>query len=167
VFTHILVPTDFSEPSDAALAYARVVAAKFGSTLHLLHVIESPLASGPLGAEVYVPDTPAAQRALYDNAISFLAHRITPDDRARFDATSEIITGVTARAILDHARERGIDLIVMGTHGRSGMAHLLMGSVAERIVRHASCPVLTVRSAGAAQPAFLDANANLIPVDAA
>ena len=166
MFTRILVPTDFSEQSDAALAYGRVLAARFGSTLHLLHVIESPLATGPLGAEVYVPDTPATQQALFEKASSFLEHRVTPADRARFNATSEIITGTTARAILDFAQERHVDLIVMGTHGRSGMAHLLMGSVAEKIVRNASCPVLTVRSAAFAEAVSVDAVANLIPMNA-
>jgi nucleotide-binding universal stress UspA family protein len=150
MFTRILVPTDFSEPSDAALDYARAMAAKFGSTLQLLHVVEAPFVSGPFASEVYVSEMPAVQMELFEDAKARLGHRLTPSDRARLHATSEIICGGSARSIIDYAAERGIDLIVMGTHGRSGMAHLLMGSVAEKVVRGAPCPVLTVRTAPAA-----------------
>ena len=147
MFTRILVPTDFSESSDAALTYARLLAGKFGASLHLLHVFESPFVAGGVGPEVFVDDSPAVQAELLEEAKNRLRHRVTPADQEQYGATTEIISGHSARAILDYATDRKMDLIVMGTHGRSGMAHLLMGSVAEKVVRGAPCPVLTVRRA--------------------
>jgi nucleotide-binding universal stress UspA family protein len=144
MFTRILVPTDFSEASDAALEYARILAAKFGSTLHLLHVVETPVM---ISSEVYIAESLDVQAALFEDGRKRLAERITPSDRARFNATSEILSGTSARTIVEYASEQSIDLIAMGTHGRSGVAHLLMGSVAEKVVRSAACPVLTVRRA--------------------
>jgi universal stress protein A len=146
-FTRILVPSDFSAASDAALEYARIVAAKFGATVYLLHVIEAPFVTGPLGTEAYITDVPAVQQELFDDAKARLAHRVTADDRTRFNVVTDTYGGTSARTIVDYANEHGIELIVMGTHGRSGMAHLLMGSVAERVIRTAPCPVLTVRQA--------------------
>jgi nucleotide-binding universal stress UspA family protein len=143
MFTHILVPTDFSEPSDAALEYARFLAAKFGSTLHLLHVVEVPIM---VGSEIYIAESPDVEAALVEQARKRLAERVLPADRGRFNATSEVVTGATAPAIVEYATQQHIGLIVMGTHGRSGMAHLLMGSVAEKVVRSAPCPVMTVRT---------------------
>jgi nucleotide-binding universal stress UspA family protein len=148
MFTRILVPTDFSEPSDAALDYARVLAGKFGASLHVLHVVETP--SAMMSPEVYIADSPEAQVQLFEDAKNRLQHRVTPNDRTRYAATTEIVSGPNARSIVNYATERGMDLIVMGTHGRTGMAHLLMGSVAEKVVRDAPCPVMTVRRAPAA-----------------
>ena len=146
MFTRILVPTDFSEPSDAALQYARMVAAKFGASINLLHVFEPPLyLAGVVSSEVYVADTSAIQAELMEQAKNNLAERVTAGDRERYGATTEIVTGQTASSIVKFATEQHMDLIVMGTHGRSGMSHLLLGSVAEHVVRTAPCPVLTVR----------------------
>ena len=142
--TRILVPTDFSETSDAALAFAKTVAASFGASLHLLHVFEDPFVTGAFAAEAYVPMAPATREALLKDAVTRLNQRLTPEERARFQATTEVVTGVSATAIVEYAQDYGIDLIVMGTHGRTGMSHLLIGSVAERVVRIAACPVLTV-----------------------
>ena len=143
---HILVPTDFSTTSDAALDYARDVAERFGATLHLLHVLQDPFINGPLVSEAYVTDTPGVRTTIMDDAKTRLSHRLTPRDREAFDAHEEVVFGRGADTIVEYAADRGIDLIVMGTHGRTGMAHLLLGSVAERVVRTAHCPVLTVRS---------------------
>jgi universal stress protein A len=151
MFTRILVPTDFSEPSDAALEYARGMAARFGATLNLLHVLEAPFVTGPLGSEAFTPEVPAVQAELFEQARTRLRHRVLPD-AAGYLTTTEIVAGTSARSILDYARERGVDLIVMGTHGRTGMAHLLMGSVAEKVVRGAHCPVMTVRAAASEVP---------------
>jgi nucleotide-binding universal stress UspA family protein len=147
MFRRILVPTDFSEPSDAALAYARVLAGRFGASLHVLHVFESPFVAGSVSPEVFVDDSPAVQAALFEEAKNRLQHRVTAADREQFGATTEIVSGRSARTIVDYAIGRNMDLIVMGTHGRSGVAHLLMGSVAEKVVRTAACPVMTVRRA--------------------
>jgi nucleotide-binding universal stress UspA family protein len=78
------------------------------------------------------------------------ASRVVPADRARYGITTEIMTGRSATTIVEYAADQHVDLIVMGTHGRTGLAHLFMGSVAEHVVRKAPCPVLTVRQAPAA-----------------
>jgi nucleotide-binding universal stress UspA family protein len=142
--TRILVPTDFSGTSDAALEFAKTIATNFGASLHLVHVFEDPFVTGAFAAETYAPMPPATRAALLDDATTRLGHRLPAEEEARFHGTTEIITGISAPAIVEYARERDIDLIVMGTHGRTGMAHLLIGSVAERVVRTAHCPVLTV-----------------------
>ena len=145
MFTHILVPTDFSEPSDAALDYARTLAASFGSAVHLLHVVEAPFVTGPLGTPVFVAEGLTVHGQLFEEAKGRLEKLVTAADRSRGNVTTDVIVGTSARTILDYALDHGMDLIVMGTHGRGGMAHLLMGSVAEKVVRSAPCPVLTVR----------------------
>jgi len=152
--TTILVPTDFSEPSDAALDYAATLAAKVGASLHLLHVFEDPyVTGGAFAAEMYAPIGPDLRESLYQEAKARLAGRLVKIGGARFNATAEVYSGPTAKAIAEYAKKNGVDLIVMATHGRGGMAHLLLGSVAERVVRTAPCPVLTIRTAAALEPA--------------
>ena len=160
MFTRILVPTDFSATSDAALVVARTMAERFGASLQLLHVLEDPFV-GALGTELLITETPEIRAAMLDHANDLLARRITPAGRDQSHATGEVVMGHGARTIVEYAGEHGIDLIVMGTHGRGGLTHLLLGSVAERVVRTALCPVLTVRghepakepAEAAAQPA--------------
>jgi universal stress protein A len=142
--TSILVPTDFSDTADAALDYAFVIAARFGAAVHLLHVIDDPFVAGGLGAEAYIAEAPVLRSALLNDAQSRLAHRAVPR-HAGATLDSEVLFGHGAKTIAEYAQERGVNLIVMGTHGRTGVAHLLLGSVAERLVRIAPCPVLTVR----------------------
>jgi universal stress protein A len=144
----ILVPTDFSEPADAALTYAIDLAAKIGARVSLVHVFEDPFAGGLYAGE-YVP-MPAEMRA---EIIADLWRRLADvvARRGHTELNPELLIGPTARAIVEGARDRNVDLIVMGTHGRGGIAHLLIGSVAERVVRTAECPVLTVRSKTAGQ----------------
>jgi len=143
--TRILVPLDFSTTSDAALDFAKTVAGSFKASLHLLHVFEDPmLATG--FAEAYAPLPPDTRAALIDDAGTELANRLPGDERSRFRATTDVISGFSATAIVEYAQDHDIDLIVMGTHGRTGLAHLVIGSVAERVVRLAQCPVLTVRA---------------------
>ena len=166
MFTRILVPTDFSGPSDSALDYARTLALKFGASLHLLHVLESPVATGPFPAEMYLTDMPGVQMALMKDAQERLTHRVRPSDRAHYAATSEVIIGRSAQVIVSCAAERKIDLIVMGTHGRTGLAHMLMGSVAEHVVRTAPCPVLTVRETPVTQKEPAGVTAATVPVTA-
>ncbi len=149
MFKRILVPTDFSDPSDAAFDYARALAAPFGSTIQLLHVVEPPLDTSTFTNEVYVGNVPSIYEALAKEAQSQLDVRISPADCARYGLRTEVVTGQSAPVILEHALDQHIDLIVMGTHGRTGLAHLFMGSVAEHVVRKSVCPVLTVRYAPA------------------
>lgn len=141
----ILVPTDFSPASDAALGCARRLATRFGASLHLLHVLEDPPVGGTFGSEFYLADSPDMRTARLNDARDRLAHRMMPVDRSQVHATPEVIFGQSAQTIVDYAADGDVDVIVMGTHGRGGMAHLLMGSVAERVIRTAPCPVLTVR----------------------
>lgn len=143
--TRILVPTDFSAPSDAALAHARKLAAGFGASLHLLHVLDDQSAGGAFGSEFYLADPPDVHAARLKNAQQRLAYRVTSHDPSGAYATTEVTVGKSAQTIVDYAADGDFDAIVMGTHGRGGMAHLLVGSVAESVIRRAPCPVMTAR----------------------
>jgi nucleotide-binding universal stress UspA family protein len=137
----ILIPTDFSETSDVALAYATDMALGLGARLYLLHVArktgEPADANVPLGRF----ETAAQER---------LDLRVTPQDHARLRPEYAVRVGTPAEEIVRYAGDRDVDLLIMGTHGRSGVAHLLLGSVAEHVVRTAPCPVLLVRHPKAA-----------------
>jgi universal stress protein A len=141
--TRILVPIDFSGDADAAFAYASALAATVGASLHLLHVVEDPLAAGVWSSEIYTAEIAGLQINLVRDAEQRL--RGYASGKAG-EITTEVRTGHVARAVLEFAKENAIDLIVMGTHGRTGLAHVVMGSVAERVVRLAPCPVLTLRA---------------------
>jgi len=141
---NVLVATDFSEPSDTALAYGRELARTFGATLHVLHVAENLAARA--AADAYPMALPEMQRDLEHEAWTRLEATVTSDDRRTLRAKAVVLTSnAPAAAIVEYAQEATIDIIVVGTHGRGAVAHLLMGSVAERVVRTARCPVLTVR----------------------
>lgn len=143
----LLVATDFSPAADAALDIARTIAARFDASIHLLHVAEDPLLTEGLMAEAYVHASPIPRSRILDEALGRVEGRLTPDDRVRFRATANAIFGAPATTIVQYAADRRDDLIVMGTHGYTGVRHLLFGSVAEAVVRTAPCPVLTVRQA--------------------
>lgn len=142
---NILVATDFSEPADAALTYGRTLARSFDATLHVLHVTQDIYLQA-FGSEAYVAPVPDLQRDIDDAARKHLDELLIDSD-ASGPATRKVLrtSNSPARSIVEYAREESVDLIVMGTQGRGGVAHLLMGSVAERVVRTAPCPVLTVR----------------------
>ena len=148
MFNRILVPTDFSPPSEAALEYARAVATRFGASLHLLHVVDDPYRA-VYAAEVYVPEVEGLRDDLLAYGVARLEDRLAASDVRELRATTAAVIGAPAWSIVEYAGAHDIDLIIMGTHGRGGMSHLLMGSVAERVVRTAPCPVLTVRGAPA------------------
>jgi len=99
-----------------------------------------------MSVDSYPPDLPELRRVMVDEATARIGERLSANDRTVFGATGEVLFGSGARCIVDYATEHDIDLIVMGTHGRTGMSHLLMGSVAERVVRTAPCAVMTVRT---------------------
>ena len=139
VITQILVPTDFSEPSERALTYARDLAHQFHASLHVLHVVNRQLLAEGLAAEPFMSDGTAMGSDMVEDAQRRL-HKQAPEA-----ASADVVFGYAARSIVEHASRLGIDLIVMGSHGRTGIAHVLLGSVAEAIVRTAPCPVLTVR----------------------
>ena len=140
---NILVATDFSEPSGVALAYGRDLARSYGARLHVLHVVDDVMLH-------YTPEVafvgPDLQRDLDERANRELNALITDDDRLR-GALPVIERGLhPAEAIVNYAKANAIDLIVAGTHGRGLVKHFLMGSIAERVVRTAPCPVLTVHA---------------------
>jgi universal stress protein A len=139
----ILVPFDFSEPSTRALDCAKVMAERFGATLDVMYVVPNPYLADPTGVSGPLP--PDFLDNLVEDARSGLDKSLPPADRERFKAGTIVKVGDARSEILAYAQSEHVDLIVMGTHGRGGMAHLVLGSVAERIVRAAPCPVLTVR----------------------
>jgi nucleotide-binding universal stress UspA family protein len=139
----VLVPTDFSEPSAKALAYGKELARLFKSELHVLHVIEGLVDSFPVAG--YVASLPEFSSGLERHAKRELAELLSETERQELRAVLATRTGSPSKEIGRYAEEQAADLIVMGTHGRGMMAHLLLGSVAERVVRTAPCPVLTVR----------------------
>jgi nucleotide-binding universal stress UspA family protein len=141
----ILVATDFSEPSDAALAYGRELARTFAASLTVLHIVDNILTRA-YGAEGVVLVDQELQREIETSAQRQVDALLFDEDRQALGAVGLVITSNSpSAAIVTYARDASVDLIVMGTHGRGAIAQLLMGSVAERVVRIAPCPVLTVR----------------------
>jgi nucleotide-binding universal stress UspA family protein len=142
---NILVATDFGEASDAALAYGRALARMFGATLHLVHVTQNVYTKA-FGGETYTSLFPELQQDLDDAAREQLDRLLIDNDPDAPPCKRVVLTSNTpAYAIVGYAKDANVDLLIMGTHGRTAVAHLLMGSVAERVVRTAPCPVLTVR----------------------
>ena len=140
-FSHILVPTDFSSGSRLALDYALQLARRLDASVHVLHVTEDPAIAG-MWTEGYV-DLDELRKERRCGARHLMNQLLT--DVGQGNITDEITAGPVARMITSAAADRGADLIVMGTHGRTGLAHALVGSVAERVMRTAGCPVVTVR----------------------
>lgn len=150
---NILVATDFSDSSTVALDYGRALARVFGARLHLLHVVEVFVVdSAAFGAAAAV--LPSLQLELEKSAEETLKKLITAEDRGELKAVAALRSVDTpAHAIVAYARDEKIDMIIVGTHGRKGLSHVLLGSVAEKVVRLAPCPVLTVRQPAAAKSA--------------
>jgi len=139
---HVLVPIDFSPYAEQALAYAITIAQKLQARVTLLHVIQPPLVAGAdMGAWPSPTFLQELETAITRDMAGYLA-RVTA---ARLAGEIVIVHGVPFQEILDTAKARQVDLIIMGTHGRTGLSHILLGSVAERVVRLAPCPVLIAR----------------------
>ena len=142
-FKKILVPTDFSECAEEAATAAVDLAERFGAAVTLLHAHMPPVASvADGGAFIPGPDALAqlaedARKSLEALKARLARHGVSIDSVSTYGPNSD--------TIVRYAREGGYDLIVMGTHGRTGLKHLVLGSVAERVVRTAACPVMTVR----------------------
>ena len=163
-FTHVLVPTDFSDPANLALSYALEEATLHHAKVTLLHVLGphadtdvyyvsgsaepppqgsfDPLAGGRLGARPLSEPT-VVRHDPNEEALTHLQDLIPAAGRGTWDVA--LAVGHPADAVVRVAQERNVDLIVMATHGRTGLQHVLLGSVAEKVVRLAPCPVLTVR----------------------
>lgn len=141
---NVLLPTDFSEPSLRATDYALEFCDRFGATLHLLHVIEDPVVYLPM-FESY-PTPTREQFEIY--ARDRLENWIAEDVRGDHKIVIHWAHGKPFIEIVRYAKEKEIDLIVMGTHGRGAIRHMLLGSVADKVVRNAPCAVLTVHPEG-------------------
>jgi universal stress protein A len=133
---NVLVAVAFDDITESALLYGRTMAKTFGARLHVLHVPDNlffrPMANDP--------------HAIEGGLLEQLREHLTDDDRHSLHAVTAIRQSSTpAEEIVEYAKSEDIDLIVIGTHGRRGVAHLLMGSVAETVVRTAPCPVMTIR----------------------
>ena len=142
----VLVPTDFSDASESALRYGKAMAEKFGAALHVVHVMEDLLAHA-WAAEVYVSSMPQLRDEIEKESRLRLGALLTDGERKAFRAETALLAGNPFLEIIRYAKTHGVDLIVMGTHGRGPIAHMLLGSVAEKVVRKSPCPVLTVREA--------------------
>jgi nucleotide-binding universal stress UspA family protein len=139
---HILVPTDFSEYADYALDYAVELAKSFQARVTVLYVYYLPsIALGEVSPAVIDETLEAMETNARQQAQKALARVLN----AGLQGDSVIVEGAPFQMIIDTAKEKAVDLIVMGTHGRTGLTHVLMGSVAERVVRMAPCPVLVTR----------------------
>jgi nucleotide-binding universal stress UspA family protein len=140
VYDHVLLPTDGSEGAEAVADHVGAIAERFDATVHVLAVadtrnrFESP--SSGLAPDVWEDAESERAEAAIDDTVAILPDSV-PVERA-------VESGIPHEVILEHA-EDGMDVIVMGTHGRTGLDHYLIGSVAERVVRRSSVPVLTVR----------------------
>ena len=140
----VLIPVDFGENSAQVLHYGLDLAKKFDAEVHLLHIIEdrAAIAAGPDGfyrlpGETVVEMVEETQKKLEE--VEF------PEGFQEMGRTCHVSEGAPFVEIIQYAKKHDIDLIVMGTHGKTGIVHMLMGSVAERVVRKAPCPVLTIR----------------------
>jgi len=142
---HVLVPTDFSAASVTALAYGRALAARFDAQLHVVTVVENFFRI--VGVEGYFIDAGGHnQRDSESIARALLEAAAGGPEAARSRTRAVLLKSSTpGLAVVDYAREHAIDLIIIGSHGHTGLAHRLMGGVAEEIARLAPCPVLTVK----------------------
>jgi universal stress protein A len=139
----ILAPTDFSELSKQGLTSALELAETFGAKLLLLHVVEPP----PYPVEGIMPSQLGATLLddLERQASNDLVQMLSETHGHIVEVTRRVVVGIPYRKIVEVAEDEKSDLIVMTTHGRTGLSHLVMGSVTEKIVRTAPCPVLTIR----------------------
>ena len=146
MFSRILLPTDFSDCSAEAARTARLLADRFGSRLILLHVLDEPAALDPM----FRGDVPLEmlrsrmEQFAQEGMDAFIAAHFSGFEN--FDTM--LAAGIPYREIIRTAREVSAGLIVIGTHGRTGVEHVIFGSTAEKVVRMAPCPVLSVRLGG-------------------
>jgi universal stress protein A len=174
LYTHILVPTDFSPAANHALGYAFEEARQHQAKITLLHVLQHhptvevyyPKAA-PQSGTVYasefgarlpsIPPQPpeTVRRDFYEEALEQLQALVPASYTGAWDA--KVAIGHPAEAIVHMAQELAVDLIIMATHGRTGVSHILLGSVAEHVIRHGPCPVLAVRQRAHAEQKTEDA----------
>jgi nucleotide-binding universal stress UspA family protein len=142
----ILFPTDFSDCSSEAKKYACTLTEQFDAELHVLHVVPRLVGFEP---RIFSPgDLKAYQDSMTKQAQDQLASVLDSDWRSAHRVVTELRQGTPFVEIVRYSKETNIDVIVISTHGRTGIPHMLLGSVAEKVVRKAPCPVLTVRPSG-------------------
>ena len=146
MFSKLLLPTDFSDCSAEAAKVARLLAERFGSRIAVLHVLDEPAALDPM----FRGDVPLEM--LRGRMEQFARENLDAYLAAHFSGFTNLdtilATGIPYREIIRKARECGAGLVVIGTHGRTGVEHVIFGSTAEKVVRNAPCPVLSVRLGG-------------------
>jgi universal stress protein A len=147
----IVAPTDFSAHSENAVRYACGLAERLGSELHLVHILSELLPGGP--DPLLMPVMPPQYyKETEDRAKETLDRLLDPAWGVPGAVVTAVRWGSPVESIVSYAMDHRVDLIVIATHGRTGLSHVLLGSVAERIVREAPCPVLTLRDRGAPTP---------------
>ena len=135
----ILVPTDFSAASELALRYGQEMAKTFGATLNVFHVADDPVLFAATTSDKYRSEAIGKSNKMLEDMLSGSLDKVE-------DVQFSSKCGTAATEIVDYAKDTQIDLIIMGSHGHSAIASMLLGSVAEHVVRHSPCPVMTVRS---------------------
>ncbi len=143
--TKILVPTDFSEYSDKALRQALDIAKQYKAKVYVVHVLheKNPYDTQDSTTPSYYEDL---EKKIFEGAQKKLQEEVRRFDQARdVDVLTEVVTGNTAEAILEEERNKGIDLIVIASLGRSGIAKYLIGGVARNVLKGAKCPVLLTK----------------------
>ena len=138
----ILVPTDFSDTSEKAFAFAAELARAFGAEIILLHVVDTRVVDNVFHIHQLPPDE--ARRKMRKSAEEAVARILDLDEARGIDITARYAEGIPPVEVKNAAVEVKADLIAMGTHGTTGIAHLLYGSTADAVLRGAPCPVLTV-----------------------
>ena len=145
MFKKILCPVDFSEFTKEVIAYAADISKRYGAELHVLHVIPNLTYFTPYESFLTPENLVAIEKNIQDEVDRDFKKVL---GRVDIDVRKAVRTGVAFVEIIDYAKTEGIDLIVMGTHGRSGIEHILIGNVAEKVVRKSPCPVMTIRPKG-------------------
>ncbi len=145
MFKKILCPVDFSEFTKDVVAYAADISRQYGAELHVLHVIPNLTYFTPYESFLTPENLVAMEKNIQDEVDRDFKEVLSAVD---IDVRKVVRTGVAFVEIIDYAKTEGIDLIVMGTHGRSGIEHILIGNVAEKVVRKSPCPVMTIRPRG-------------------
>ncbi|HTI72743.1 MAG TPA: universal stress protein [Candidatus Limnocylindria bacterium] len=138
----ILIPLDFSKSSDKALEYGKAFARQFEAKLILVHVLEPMVVPAEMGYGFVPPPEDSLPLAVLREKLAKLASSLGTD----LNVSSQVRIGRPWSEVVEAAKESSANLLVVATHGRTGLQHVLLGSVAEKIIRHAPCPVLVVRS---------------------
>ena len=138
----VLLPTDGSEAATAAVDHGIAIAERYDATVHVLSVIDIGALAGASSIGMSVPDVVEDLEETHEAAVETVANRC---ERAGLDARTRVEQGTPHRSIREYVDAEGIDLVTMGTHGRTGFDRFVLGSVTDRVIRTSSAPVLTVR----------------------